>query len=162
MNKETRPIQHFGARSHWGRTGPRPARRLHRSFPATAVEVTAFLSDFILRTGAWTADRARLDDAELVLAEILNNIVEHGSTGPDTMVEITLVFDATRIRAEVVDNGAALPLACLLDSGLPRMEPGIRNLPEGGFGWFMIHQIAGDIAYEHVGGQNRLIFSIPL
>ncbi|WP_280514091.1 hypothetical protein [Allosediminivita pacifica] len=40
--------------------------------------------------------------------------------------------------------------------------PDPAGLPEGGFGWFLIHELARELAYRHDGGMNRLTFRLPL
>ena len=36
------------------------------------------------------------------------------------------------------------------------------NMPEGGYGWFLIKQLARDMVYDRENGENFLIFRIPL
>jgi serine/threonine-protein kinase RsbW len=36
------------------------------------------------------------------------------------------------------------------------------DLPEGGFGWFLIRELTKDLQYVRHEDQNRLTFSIPI
>jgi serine/threonine-protein kinase RsbW len=106
-------------------------------------------------------------DAELVLAEVLNNIVEHAyRDAPGHMT----VF----LRREVCAVEAGLPAGvlqvCVTDRGLPM--PGLappagqlgatEDLPEGGFGWFLIRLLTGGLTYHRAGQENRLTFHLSL
>ncbi|WP_245605407.1 ATP-binding protein [Roseicyclus elongatus] len=35
------------------------------------------------------------------------------------------------------------------------------DLPEGGFGWLLIHQISTALTYRRDGGENRLSLTLP-
>ena len=101
---------------------------------------------------------------ELVLAEVLNNIVEHayGDTGQG-MIGMSMVVREHRITCEVTDRGAPMP-----NGRLPpprRHDPealGLQDLPEGGFGWGLIHDMTTALDYSRAQGTNRLCFGIDL
>ena len=104
------------------------------------------------------------DSIKMVLAEVLNNIVEHGYPSPQTPGPID-------VQCTLVDNGLDIALT---DTGLPmpNNEPPIGNapntdvqfvdLPEGGFGWFLIKMFAQDITYKRSGDINTLSFNLPI
>jgi serine/threonine-protein kinase RsbW len=99
------------------------------------------------------------DSLQLVLAEVLNNTVEHACRHqPDKVIELTISLAGDRLRCEVSDDGLAMPGEALPEGDLP--DPG--SLPEGGFGWFLIRSLTTDLAYRRLGGRNQLTFSIPL
>lgn len=105
------------------------------------------------------------DDAgtlELLLAEILNNIVEHGSV-PAQAAPITVSVDLQKhaLACEVCDPGIALPEHLLVPPP-PAAAPYGDHLPEGGFGWPLIHDLAHNLTYRRAAGRNRLSFSLPL
>lgn len=100
---------------------------------------------------------------ELVLAEVLNNIVEHSYCGRDRgSISLSIVRDRRGLSCSVGDDGITLPADHLLhDIGrLPRPEP--HDLPEGGFGWFLIRDLAEDLGYHREGDQNLLAFRLPI
>ena len=106
------------------------------------------------------------DDAsalELVLAEVCNNIVEHAYRG----IEGGRIGVSFSVSDEVMD-------CCVTDRGLPmpgsRLPEGVPpeligdgdpdQLPEGGFGWFLIHDLTEALSYVRHDGQNELRFTI--
>lgn len=105
--------------------------------------------------------------AELVLAEVLNNIAEHAYTDGRGPVSLSLVRAGNGIACLVVDQGAAmpggtLPGGAMPDASLP-LSPdlALEDLPEGGFGWHLIRSLTQDLAYRRTGGCNRLSFTLP-
>lgn len=104
---------------------------------------------------------------ELILAEVLNNIVEHGyENSGEGSITLSIVRDRRGMNCAVSDDGTALPLECLLHSesegagGHVRPDPG--KLPEGGFGWFLIRDLAEELGYRRENGHNLLAFRLPL
>lgn len=139
------------------------AQIFHHSFPADPLSVRTALRAAIARfMRQLTADEA--GTLELILAEVLNNIVEH-SYGEDGVGTITLsmVRDRRGLSCSVSDDGVALPMGCLHapDPALSsRPEPA--ELPEGGFGWFLIRDLAEDLGYRRENDRNLLAFRLPL
>ncbi|MEM7488417.1 MAG: ATP-binding protein [Pseudomonadota bacterium] len=124
--------------------------------------MTDFLAAFSRDAAGRVENRLRLDDAVIVLGEVLNNIVEHACAGSaGTGIDITVDFGPTAIMIEATDDGRPLPPSCLTGASLPASDMAMDDLPEGGFGWFMIHEIAEDMAYERTDGRNHLTFSVP-
>jgi len=99
---------------------------------------------------------------ELVLAEVLNNIVEHAyarSDGPITL-EMRLAEDA--LACAVRDHGLPMPAGRMPRGARARLDVPDEDLPEGGFGWFLIRRLTRNLAYVRDGGSNRLTFLVPL
>ena len=98
---------------------------------------------------------------ELVLAETLNNIVEHAYAGLSAdSIALTLQQSATGLSCKVVDNGVPMPGgAPPLGHQSDRTEP-LEDLPEGGFGWFLIRSLSRDLKHWREDGRNHLTFSI--
>ncbi|MGZ2255885.1 ATP-binding protein [Roseobacter sp. A03A-229] len=95
---------------------------------------------------------------ELVLAEVLNNVVEHAYPDPDTAgtISIACAHQLDGLHLQIVDHGKAMP-----DGRTPLGQPvsldvDFADLPEGGFGWFLIQDLAKDVLYERVGSENQL------
>ncbi len=95
---------------------------------------------------------------ELVLAEALNNIVEHAYDANEKPGEIRIRCWRRKdgLHFAIIDNGLAMPddkapVACA-----PDVNVKVTALPEGGFGWFLIHTLATDIRYARVGETNHL------
>ena len=95
---------------------------------------------------------------EIVLAEVLNNIVEHAypPSAPDGPIEITCAHRPDGLMLEIKDKGAAMPDGQLPLGQLGSLDVDMQDLPEGGFGWFMIKHLAHDVSYQRLGDENRL------
>lgn len=100
---------------------------------------------------------------ELVLAEILNNIVEHAYKGADRgKIEVGLTQTNRGLRCVVLDDGLPMP------NGEPPLgmqadlSREISELPEGGFGWFLIRELAHDLSYANRSGRNHLTFRLSV
>ena len=142
----------------------------HRVLTADPLSVRHTLSDLSdhLHPAFPEDARARL---ELVLAEVLNNIVEHGISGSrDAAIAADVVEDAPRVvhllvcaagrrlRCVITDSGMLLPQDCLAPRNLPGCKP---ELPEGGFGWYLIQDLVTDLSYSRMAGRNYLTFTLP-
>lgn len=133
------------------------AQRLSLSTPASDLAVREVLA----RIRRWLHARALTDEdrgtVELVLAEALNNIVEHAYPA-DTPGEIRLdlTLDLTRLVCVLSDHGTALPGLRAPDGILPAHDVARDALPEGGFGWFLIRDLADRVDYRRAAGWNHL------
>ena len=132
------------------------ALRFRFTGDALAVRRTLIALDAgLARHGIGATDRA---NAELVLAEILNNIVEHAYPAPGGPVEVTVELVCGGLRCQIVDHGVALPGDCLPP---PVDLPDPAALPEGGFGWPLIRHLSQDLSYCRAGDRNRLCLTLP-
>lgn len=108
--------------------------------------------------------------AQVVLAEVLNNIAEHAYVGGTGEISVTLRQTGAGLHCQVTDNGVAMPGGTLPAGNHPAQRHGrpdlplhdlpLADLPEGGFGWHLIRRLTQDLRYVRVGGQNRLTFLI--
>jgi serine/threonine-protein kinase RsbW len=98
---------------------------------------------------------------EQVLAEVLNNVVEHAQAGrPDGQIELDTHLGTDGVICSVRDDGAEMPGQELPEGKLHDLTMGLDHLPEGGFGWYLIHTLTEDLYYERKNGWNRLNFRI--
>jgi serine/threonine-protein kinase RsbW len=100
---------------------------------------------------------------EIVLAEALNNIVEHAYAGSQPGgIALHAALGPDGLTCTLSDRGATLPGA-QLPAGRPP-DPGTdrETLPEGGFGWFLIRSLTRDVAYAREDGINRLTLRFDL
>ena len=95
------------------------------------------------------------DTCELVLAEALNNIVEHGQIPPDLPV-LVCWSDHQALQITITDHGRPCPQSVIDTASSPNPD----DLPEGGFGWAMIRMLCHNLTYNHKQGQNTLMFFI--
>lgn len=101
--------------------------------------------------------------AEIVLAEALNNVAEHayGASGAGD-IDVTVALDGPLLEIMITDAGAPLPGLHLPDGYPPALTCAESDLPEGGFGWFLIRRLAGDLAYRRDAGKNRLTLQLAI
>lgn len=100
---------------------------------------------------------------ELVLAEVMNNVVEHAFADTlDGVIGLHISAIENGLNCEVWDNGRPMPTGHLPQGHKPNLNCGADDLPEGGFGWFLIRDLTRDIEYCREAGKNRLRFCIPL
>jgi serine/threonine-protein kinase RsbW len=97
------------------------------------------------------------DTAQIVLAEALNNIVEHAYSGQNGDIEITLQLRQNELVCKIMDSGLPMP-----DGQLPVGKPAPidGDLPEGGFGWHLIRTLSKDLDYRRIDGRNLLSFRL--
>lgn len=142
------------------------ARALHESPPATEMVIAGTplsVSEGLIRLLAQPPLRALTAEAqgrlELVLAEVLNNIVEHAYAGTVGDISIRLVRTACGIDCCIRDAGRPMPDLCPPHGGLIAWEADAP--PEGGFGWHLIHLLTEGLHYRRAGAQNELRFHLP-
>ena len=98
---------------------------------------------------------------QLVLAEVLNNVSEHAySDDPAGMVELHLRREQQTLVCRVIDTGKPMPADALPGACLPDFGDTMDDLPEGGFGWFLIHTLARELDYRRRDGRNVLTFEM--
>lgn len=101
---------------------------------------------------------------ELVLAEAMNNIVEHAYPPGDTPgpINVWCSKQTDGLRFRINDTGRPMPDG-VTPIGLPvDLDVDFVDLPEGGFGWFLIKDLAKDVTYCRVGDANQLTFRLAL
>ena len=107
------------------------------------------------------AEEAR-GTAEVVLAEALNNIVEHSYALAPGRIEVRLDASTRGILCEITDEGLGMPCNALPVGQCPDAEDSaLEDLPEGGFGWFLIRTLTKELCYRRDGARNRLSFVLP-
>jgi serine/threonine-protein kinase RsbW len=98
---------------------------------------------------------------ELVLAEVLNNIVEHAFAGqPDDRIDIDIIAAQSGVTCCIQDNGRAMPDEVLPGGDLPDICVEPSEMPEGGFGWHLIRSLTSDLTYARTGDVNSLHFTV--
>lgn len=156
-----------------GRISTRTQPMFHRVLQASPGRVRATLNDIRQRFGGEiSADT--LGRLELVLAEVMNNIAEHAAlpdgdaeegADSDTVtqtlpsIHLSIVRHDTGLACAISDNGVSLPEDCILPRGLPVMD--LTDLPEGGFGWYLIQDLTQALCYYREEHRNFLAFSVP-
>lgn len=136
---------------------------LRRRFRGTSEEVRSQLRAVEALGCADPTETEGMDDVLIVLAEVLNNIVEHAFTGVrDGWIECRISRLNGAISIETWDNGTPLPPGLLSMGSMPDIATDVADLPESGFGWFIVHSLTDDMMYERANGHNRLSFSLQI
>lgn len=131
------------------------------SFPSTFGHVSSHLAKLDAEMDRRAVAASCKGDVLIVLGEVLNNIVEHAySEAEEGQIELKAHTKDDTVYITTVDKGPPMPPNALSPAQLPEHSGALEDLPEGGFGWFMIHSLTDDMSYERVEGQNRLSFSI--
>jgi len=102
------------------------------------------------------------ENIELVLAEVLNNVTEHAYRGTSGPVEMILTIAAGAVECTIRDQGRPMPGGAPPKGHVPRPDCPVEALPEGGFGWFIIHRFTRDLTLQSCEGWNVLHFVLPL
>jgi len=138
------------------------AKIFHLAFSADPISVRTALRAALARfIRHMSHDEA--GTLELVLAEALNNIVEHGyGNAGEGMITLSLVRDNRGLSCSISDDGVELPSSCLERAQGQGERPEPDSLPEGGFGWFLISDLVEDLGYHRANGRNLLAFRMPL
>jgi serine/threonine-protein kinase RsbW len=140
-------------------------REIEITFPSHPEQVRRALQK-VLASPLLTNPRqtAQEDDlrgtAEIVLAEVLNNIVEHAYADQAGNITLRLVRHDGGLHCTVSDTGAPMPGLCLPEGQFQPLKD-LADLPEGGFGWFLIRSLTEGLAYQRSKGLNRLSFQLP-
>lgn len=99
--------------------------------------------------------------AEIVLAEALNNIVEHAYARDEGEIELSLHLTRAALVCRIVDHGLPMPGDMLPEGTLAPLEK-CTDLPEGGFGWHLIRALSRDLDYKREDGRNHLSFRLDM
>ncbi len=137
---------------------------LDLSFVATEAEAITGIAKLSTCLEANGLPRNKAGDVKIALAEAINNVVEHAYAGiTPAKVQIRCRLNQNWLDILISDTGKPMPGLSVPD-GIPApLGTTIEELPEGGFGWFLIHQLTSDIRYERIQGCNRLSlrFNLP-
>jgi serine/threonine-protein kinase RsbW len=96
---------------------------------------------------------------EIVLAEALNNVVEHAYASYPGTIEIKITPGNGYLFVRMVDAGLPMP-GKELPSGRLAKAAGTQDLQEGGFGWYLIRSLSQDLSYLRDGSLNILSFCV--
>jgi serine/threonine-protein kinase RsbW len=107
-------------------------------------------------------DKELTSEICLVVAEALNNVVEHAYRyAEDGDIEIDVSLEKLLLTIEINDFGPQfnIPLAAR-----PAEVNGqeLANLPEGGFGWNLIMMLTDEVSLERRNNRNYLTLTKKL
>lgn len=96
---------------------------------------------------------------EIVVTEVINNIVEHAyQRVQGRPIDLRIVRRRSEVHFSIVDQGVVMPNGEIPADVPQNFDCPVADLPEGGFGWTLIHKLARGIKYARVGDENHLRF----
>lgn len=133
---------------------------LETQFSHTFMSEQPKVSQAVKGAVSWLRERGVEEGAaasiEIAMAEALNNVVEHGYAFCENgQIDISLDLVDAVLRLAIRDQGKKFP-------GIPQKKEmhgdavAFENLPEGGFGWFLIHSLTRRIDYAFLDDKNVL------
>lgn len=131
-----------------------------RQFTATDSETRATLQALMLALGQAGVGGEDSSNAELILAEALNNVVEHAYASGSGPVELTVCLQRNGMACTISDHGRPMPSGVVPSPELPVIAPP-DDLPEGGFGWHIIRCLTTELAYRRERDRNSLMMRLP-
>ncbi|MGV6811494.1 MAG: ATP-binding protein [Brevirhabdus sp.] len=100
---------------------------------------------------------------EIVMAEALNNVVEHAyAEHASGLVSVALNWSGNGVNCKIVDEGDEMPGHEPPKGRATPVDCPFDALPEGGFGWHLIHTLACEVRYERAHNRNLLVFRVPI
>lgn len=137
---------------------------IDETFPADFRWVRRWIQktvDALAATGVPLEDTSSV---EIVLAEALNNVVEHAY--PDAKggsIRLVVRRRNNALMVEITDKGRPMPQGRAPIGNHPMTEFHQHDpMPEGGYGWFLIREIVRDLVYDRREDENLLLFRIKL
>lgn len=129
----------------------------------SAKNVRAILADLRAHLRKQGVADDQCGTVEIAMAEALNNIVEHAYApqceGP---IWLSAKCATDTLTIELRDKGQPLPNLDLPEMNRPDASGPLESLPEGGFGWFLIHSLTAALSYVRNGNENRLRLSFEI
>ena len=138
-------------------------QKLQFAIPGTKFAVRNGLIDVITALRALDFSFEEYGSIELVLAEVMNNIVEHAyADAPDGVIRLVIQPRERGLYCTFSDNGQPMPDGAVPLGNLATLNCELDDLPEGGFGWFLIRDLARDLEYTRKSGKNILTFRMAI
>lgn len=151
------------ARDHVDIAGNIDDRRMRFLFPGDAVSVRSALASVMTSLRALNLKSQVQSVIEIVLAEVLNNVVEHAyADHAGGVIEIEIAREVDGFAFCVTDDGRPMPDNLLPEGVQHDLNVPMQDLPEGGYGWYLIRKLTVDLDYTRSATRNRLRFRIPL
>lgn len=98
---------------------------------------------------------------QIVLAEVLNNIAEHAYARYPGQINVLIEDLAGELLFQIHDTGLPMP-GGHLPGGQLKTATELEDLPEGGFGWYLIRTLTKGLTYRRQGERNTLNYCIDV
>lgn len=135
---------------------------LHSAHGSSLLDVRRAMKTLSTELGDSGVPHLERSCAEIVVAELLNNIVKHAQQGIDHgWFDLRFTRQNGALHFTCWDNGCAMPGGQPPTGNMPAIKNAHADLPEGGWGWALIRTLTSDLSYRRVGGVNFVSFNIP-
>jgi len=134
------------------------------SIDSTEMAVRKALEELLDGLAPLDLNIEEIGTVELVMAEALNNIVEHACTERETkgIIKIVCKHSTDGLHLTVMDNGRSMPNGETPVGKTIDMDVDLQDIPEGGFGWLLIKGLANEVCYQRRSWQNMLQFRLAV
>lgn len=132
---------------------------LSRTLDSSLVAVSAGLQEMFSSNLLLELSVGSRATVEIVLAEVLNNVVEHAYANYPGSIDIGITAGNGFMFVRIVDAGLPMPGEELPGGRLGKATD-IQDLQEGGFGWYLIRSLSQDLSYLRDGNMNILSFCV--
>lgn len=135
---------------------------MHLVFPSSEFATRNALKEVMTALRPLGLDQDRRGSLELLLAEALNNVVEHAYPASTCgVIEVRCEKSDQQLKFTILDRGSALLNG--IPEGIPaNVDTSLDELPEGGFGWFLIRELSETVTYLRQHDRNHLCLTFPL
>lgn len=136
---------------------------LNKSFKASFRWVRRVIHETMDTLDAYDLSAEQMGSIEIVLAEALNNIVEHAYPQDDPGdIDMCLRLRRSGLLVEIRDKGRPMPNGRAPIGNHPMAEFNEDPMPEGGYGWYLIRELVQDLIYDRRDGENILLFRLAI
>ena len=136
---------------------------IQKSFKATFRWVRRIIQEASEELDGFGLTADEKTSVEIVLAEALNNVVEHSYPEDDPgEIHLSLRLRGSGLMVEIRDQGRPMPNGRVPLGDHPITSDGKNPMPEGGFGWFLIRELVQDLIYDRRDGENIVLFRLTL
>ncbi|MEP2029577.1 MAG: ATP-binding protein [Paracoccaceae bacterium] len=143
-------------------TIPKTCRSFTISIASDALAVRDALGEVTRRLAQLGLATDDIATVELVTAEVLNNIVEHAySDEPGNIIRLCCNQKSDGLHITFEDIGKRMPEGDAPNATSANADAEFDDLPEGGFGWFLIHELTSDLTYRRQRDRNLLSMCLP-
>ncbi len=159
--------EHLIALIHKAKTLPQTPKtspaKIQFIFTASPKGVRKALGDTLAALRFMQLPAEETGTVELVLAEVMNNVVEHAyADNPEGLINLQIIPTDDGLHCKVTDTGNPMPKGVAPIGNRALLDCDLNDLPEGGFGWFLIRDLARDLEYSRQGRKNLLSFRIAV
>ena len=144
------------------RTAGAAAPLLQVTLPSEAMAVRGALAQLLAKLEPLELTEDCRHQTELVLAEVLNNVVEHAYAVRPGPILLEVRLEGPYLACRVRDEGLPMPDGTPPSGSQALLDVPLESLPEGGFGWFLIRSLTRNLTYVREVGGNQLTFLLPL